>query len=305
MIHLIRYCEEETLKHKTTTKMKNNLLKLSAVFTLAAGLSLSSQAQTLKTPAPSSTQTIKQNFGLGDITLEYSRPNVKNRTIFGDLVPYGAIWRTGANASTKLTFTDDVKIAGNALPAGTYALYSMPNKDEWDFMIYKDLTLGGNVANYKTENELFRFKAKPSMLANKVETFTMHFADVTSTSTNIELQWDKLSIAIPVTVEIDGKIMKNIESAMGDNKPYFAAATYYFENKKDMAKALEWSTKAFDSNPKAYWIAHLKAKVQAEMKNYKGAIETAEKSKMIAAEDKNMDYVKLNEKLIEEIKKMK
>jgi tetratricopeptide (TPR) repeat protein len=285
--------------------MKNRILQLSTAFALAAFFSLNSQAQTLKTPAPSTTQTIKQNFGLGDITLEYSRPNVKNRVVFGDLVPFGAIWRTGANGSTKLTFTEDVKIAGNALAAGTYALYSMPNKDEWDFMIYKDLTLGGNVGNYKPENELFRFKAKPTMLTTKVETFTMHFADVTNTSTNIELQWDKLSIAIPVTVEIDAKIMKNIETAMGDTKPYFGAATYYFENKKDMAKALEWSTKAFENNPKAYWIAHLKAKVQAEMKNYKGAIETAEKSKMLATEDGDMGYVKLNEKLIEEVKKMK
>jgi tetratricopeptide (TPR) repeat protein len=293
------------LENKKQQTMKNRILQLSTAFALAAFVSLSSQAQTLKTPAPSSTQTIKQNFGLGDITLEYSRPNVKNRVVFGDLVPFGAIWRTGANASTKLTFTEDVKIAGNAVAAGTYALYSMPNKDEWDFMIYKDLTLGGNVGNYKPENELFRFKAKPSMMANKVETFTMHFADVTSTSTNLELQWDKLSIAIPITTEIDTKIMKNIETSMGDTKPYYAAATYYFENKKDMAKALEWSTKAFENNPKAYWIAHLKAKVQAEMKNYKGAIETAEKSKMLATEDKNMDYVKLNEKLMEEVKKMK
>jgi tetratricopeptide (TPR) repeat protein len=285
--------------------MKNRIVKLSAAIALAVLVNLSTNAQTLKTPAPSSTQTIKQNFGLGDITLEYSRPNVKNRVVFGDLVPYGAIWRTGANASTKLTFTDDVKIAGNALTAGTYALYSIPNKDEWEFMIYKDLTMGGNVANYKAENELFRFKAKPSMMTNKVETFTIHFADVTSTSTNLELQWDKLSIAFPITTEIDAKIMKNIETAMGDTKPYFAAATYYFENKKDMAKALEWSTKAFDNNPKAYWIAHLKAKVQAEMKDYKGAMATAEKSKMLATEDKNMDYVKLNEKLIEEVKKMK
>jgi Protein of unknown function (DUF2911) len=285
--------------------MKNKLVKVTAALVLATGMSFNSHAQTLKTPAPSSTQTIKQNFGLGDITLEYSRPGVKNRTVFGDLVPFGSIWRTGANGATKLTFTDEVMIGGNKLTAGTYALYSMPNKDEWDFMIYKDLTLGGNVGDYKPENELFRFKAKPSAMANKVETFTMQFADVTSTSIKLELQWDKLSISIPITTEIDAKIMKNIETAMGDNKPYYAAANYYFDNKKDMAKALEWSTKAFDNNPKAYWIAHLKAKVQAEMKNYKGAIETAEKSKAIALADNDMSYVKLNEKLIEEVKKMK
>jgi hypothetical protein len=285
--------------------MKNRILQLSTAFALAAFFSLNSQAQTLKTPAPSTTQTIKQNFGLGDITLEYSRPSVKNRIIFGDLVPFGSIWRTGANGSTKLTFTDEVMFGGNKLSPGTYALYSMPNKDEWDFMIYKDLTLGGNVGDYKPENELFRFKAKPTMMTNKVETYTMQFADVTSTTIKLELQWDKLSIAIPITTEIDAKIMKNIETAMGDNKPYYAAANYYFDNKKDIAKALEWSTKAFENNPKAYWIAHLKAKVQAEMKNYKGALETAEKSKMLATEDKDMSYVKLNEKLIEEVKKMK
>jgi tetratricopeptide (TPR) repeat protein len=285
--------------------MKTSMIKSLATLSVAAMMGLTVQAQTLKTPAPSPTQTIKQNFGLGEAAVEYSRPSVKNRVIFGDVVSYGSIWRTGANAATKLTFTDEVMIAGNKLSAGTYALYSIPNKEEWEFMIYKDLTLGGNVSDYKKENELFRFKAKPTMLANKVETFTIHFADITGTSTNLELQWDKLSISFPITTEIDTKVMKNIETAMGDSKPYYAAASYYYENKKDMNKALEWATKAFDNNPKAYWVAHLKAKVQAELKDYKGAAETAQKSLALATEDKDGGYIKLNEKLLAELKMKK
>ncbi len=285
--------------------MKNKLVKATAALILVSGMSFNAHAQTLKTPAPSSTQTIKQNFGLGDVTLEYSRPSMKGRVIFGDVVPFGTIWRTGANASTKLTFTDEVMIAGNKLAAGTYALYSIPNKEEWEFMIYKDLTLGGNVGDYKPENELFRFKAKPTMLGNKVETFTMQFADMTSTSTHLELMWDKTSISFPIMTEIDSKVMKNIETVMGDNKPYYGAASYYYDNKKDMNKALEWATKAFNNNPKAYWVAHLKAKIQSELKDYKGAAESAQKSLALATEDKDGAYIKMNEKLLAELKTKK
>ena len=138
------------------------------VLALAVGLSVSqfAQAQQLKVPAPSPSQTIKQAFGLSEITIEYSRPGVKGRTIYGDVVPFGKVWRTGANASTKITFGDDVKLEGNDVKAGTYALYSVPNKDSWELMLYKDLTLGGNVGEYKKENEVLRFVVKPSAAIN-------------------------------------------------------------------------------------------------------------------------------------------
>lgn len=261
-------------------------------------------AQNLKVPAPSPGQTIKQSFGLGDVTIDYSRPGVKDRVIFGDLVPYGKVWRTGANATTKITTTEDIMIEGKALAPGTYGIYTVPNKDEWDIMIYKDVTLGGNVASYKQEDELFRVKVKPTALANKVENFTIGFADVTATTCVLELTWDKTRVPVKITSEIDSKVMKNIESTMSaDKRPYFQAASYYYDNDKDMAKALEWANKAAEQNPKAYWVLHLKAKIQMKQKDYKGAIASAEQSMALAKEEKDDTYVHNNEKLIADAKK--
>ncbi len=272
-----------------------------AAFTL---FSFTLDAQQLKVPAPSPLQTVKQAFALSDITLEYSRPGIKTRVIYGDVVPFGKIWRTGANQSTKITFGEDVKIEGNAVAAGTYALYTVPGKDSWDIMLYKDLTLGGNVAAYKTENELLRFKVKPTALPNKVETFTINIADISSTTAVIELLWEQTRVPLNVTADIDSKIMKNIEAnVVKDNKPYFQAASYYFESNKDLKQAAEWADKAIAQNPKAYWVVLLKAKIQAKTKDNKGAITTAEQVIALAKEDGNDDYVKLGEKLIAEVKK--
>ncbi len=266
-------------------------------------ISLSLHAQQLKTPAPSPLQTIDQAFALSNIKIEYSRPGVKGRVVYGDLVPYGKIWRTGANNSTKITFGDDVKVEGMALKAGTYALYTIPNKDSWEILFYKDLTLGGNTNDYKTADEVLRVKVKPSPMAAKTETFTINVADITPTSANIELLWEMTRVAFNVTTEIDEKVLKNIETALEkDTRPYYQAANYYYENNKDLNKAFQWVNLAIEQNPKAYWIYHLKAKIQMKMKDSNGATASAEKSMALAKEDKNDDYVKLNEKLIREAK---
>jgi len=197
------------------------IISAMAIAALSFG-SLNTQAQQLKVPAPSPLQTVKQNFALGDVTIEYSRPSVKGRVIFGDVVPFGKIWRTGANATTKITFSDDVKLEGNDVKAGTYGLYTVPNKDSWDIMLYKDLTLGGDVAEYKQENEVLRFKVKPTVLNGKVETLTINLGDITSTTANIELLWENTLVNIKLTTDIDAKVMKSIETAVGkDNRPYF------------------------------------------------------------------------------------
>ena len=183
-------------------------------------------------------------------------------------------------------------------------MYTTPNKDSWDIMFYKDLKLGGDVSNYKAENEVLKVKVKPTALGNKVETFTMNVADITATSANIELAWEQTRVAIKVTAEIDVTIMKNIEKlVITDSRPYFAAATYYYENDKDLKQAFEWADKAFQANPKAYWISHLKAKIKMKQKDYAGAIAAAEQSKVLATEDKNDDYVAMNDKLMAEAKK--
>ena len=282
----------------------NKILRLFGILFITC-LSISGPvfSQQLKTPAPSPTQTLDQAFGLSNIKIEYSRPGIKGRVIFGDLVPWDKIWRTGANATTKVTFGDTVSVEGKLLPAGTYGLLTIPGKTSWDILFYKDLTLGGDVANYKKEDEVMRVTVKPTSLAEKVETFTINVGDITSNSANIEISWDKTMVPIKVSTEIDQKIMKNIETAMEkDNRPYFSAATYYYENNKDLSTALKWVNMAIDNNPKAYYIVHLKAKIQNKMGDKKGAMETAEHSIALAKEAKSDDYVRLNEKLIAEMK---
>lgn len=278
-------------------------MKKSILYVALLATSLGVNAQGLKTPAPSPTQTLKQNFALSEVTIEYSRPSVKGRVIYGDIVPFGKVWRTGANASTKITFGEDLTVEGMPVKAGTYALYTIPGVDSWDIMLYKDLTLGGNVTDYKAADEALRFKVKPTALAQTVETFTINVTDITSKNANVELCWDKTRVAFKLAVDIDPVIMKNIEkNVINDSRPYFAAATYYYENDKDQNLALQWADKAFQANPKAYWIAHLKAKIQHKLKDNKGAIATAEQSMAIAKADSDDNYVRLNEKLIAQIK---
>ena len=260
----------------------------------------------LKTPAPSSSQTIKQAFALGELTVDYSRPSVKNRVIFGDLVPYGKVWRTGANGTTKLTFAEDVKVEGKDLKAGTYGLYTIPNKDSWEIMLYSDLTLNGNVASYKPENEVLRVVVKPTALTTKVETFTINLADVTSNSLVLEILWDKTRVPVKITAEIDAKIMKNIEATMAaDSRPYFQAANYYLENGKDLNQALVWVNKAVEQNPKAFWVLNVKSKIEYALKDYPAAKASAEKVVVLAKEANNEDYVKMGEKMIADSKSAK
>lgn len=283
--------------------MKLKAVKTFSIALLAFGLN-NLNAQQLKVPAASPAQTVKQAFALSDITIEYARPSAKGRVVYGDVVPFGTIWRTGANASTKITFGEDVKVEGNDVKAGTYALYSIPNKDSWELMLYKDLTLGGDVASYKKENEVLRFTVKPTALTEKVETFQINVQDITASSANIELIWEKTRVAFKVVADIDSKIMKSIENAViKDNRPYYQAASYYYENDKDLKLAAEWIDKAVANNPKAYWVVLLKAKILFKAKDLKGAQAAAEQAKALATEDKDDAYVKMADKIIADCKK--
>lgn len=276
----------------------NKLKTLTGAVAIAALTSTSLNAQ-LKVPAPSPSGTVKQAVGLSEITVEYSRPSAKGRVIFGDVVPFGKVWRTGANATTKITFGEDVKVEGKEVKAGTYGLYTIPGKDSWEVMLYKDLTLGGNVSEYKTENEVIRFTTKPKALNDKVETFTIDVANITASSANIELNWENTRVSFAVVSDIDSKIMKSIEAnVINDNRPYFQAASYYYDNDKDLAKATEWVDKAIAGNPKAFWMVMLKAKIQVKQKDKKGAVASAEKVITLATEAKNDDYVAMAKKLI-------
>ncbi|WP_205510759.1 DUF2911 domain-containing protein [Longitalea arenae] len=259
----------------------------------------------LKTPAPSSTQTIKQDFGLGSIELAYSRPNIKGRKVFGDLVPFGKVWRTGANQATTLTFADEVTIGGKKIPAGKYGLLTIPDKGSWTIIITKQLDVTSPAA-YKQENDVVRIQAKPESIKNKVETFTMQFANVKPTSIELHMMWDQTNVVLPITTEIDAKVMAQIDELMKKedpkNHPYFGAAMYYMETGKDLNKALDWFNKAAEANPKAFWVMHQKANCLAKLGKKQEAIESANKSMELAKEAKNDDYVALNQKLLATLK---
>ena len=261
-------------------------------------ISLGSMAQGIKTPAPSPTQTLKQDFALSSIEINYSRPAAKGRKVFGDLVPFGKIWRTGANGATKITFGEDVKVGGMPVKAGSYAIYSVPNANEWEIIINKGANNSG-LTGYKTEDDVARFKVKPMQLPMNIESFTILLGNLTASSASVQILWEKTAVEFAVVADIDSKIMAQINLAMTvDSRPYFQAASYYFDNEKDNSKALEWANKAVEAQPTAFWVMHLKAKIQAKAGDKAGAKATAMKSIELAKEAKNDDYVVLNQKLI-------
>ncbi|HEX8377378.1 MAG TPA: DUF2911 domain-containing protein [Pedobacter sp.] len=260
-------------------------------------------AQGLKMPQPSSTQTLTQDFGLGKISLVYSRPNLRGRTVFGGLVPYGQVWRTGANGATLLTLSEEVKINGTTVPAGEYGLFTIPGKSEWTVIISKGSKQWGSYA-YKEADDLIRFKVKPTTLKDKVETFTIQFDKVYENSAVLNLMWENTAVAINLGTETDSRVMASIEeSMMGEKKPYLQAAQYYYANGKDMTKALEWANAAEAADSKAPWVRYWKARIQLKAGDKKGAAATAEAG-IKAAKDMNMDeYVRLNSAVLAEAKK--
>ncbi|HVG17225.1 MAG TPA: DUF2911 domain-containing protein [Chitinophagaceae bacterium] len=274
------------------------MIKKLMLYAFAISCSIASSAQAIKTPAPSPTQTIKQEFGIGSVELSYSRPNIKGRKVFGDLVPFGQVWRTGANSATTLTFSDEVMIGGTKVPAGKYGLLSIPDKSEWTLILTKqtDVTSPGA---YKQESDLVRVKAKPTTLTTPQETFTMQFANVKPASTELQIMWDNQVVSLPINTDVDSKIMTQIDNAINkDNRPYFQSAMYYLDNGKDVNKALAWFDKAVEQQPNAYWIHHQRANALAKLGRKDEAKKTAQKSMDLAKQQNNMDYVRLNEKLI-------
>ena len=251
----------------------------------------------VKMPQPSTTQTIKQNFGMSAIELTYSRPNAKGRRIYGDLVPWNKLWRTGANAATRIVFKDPVEIGGKRIDSGTYVIYTIPNIDNWDIIINKGTNNWGS-ENYKEADDICRFKIEPVKMKNKMETFTMQFADVKAESCELDIMWEKILISIPITTNIKDKLKTQIDAAMlTDKKPYWQAAQYYYEYDKNLAKALDNCSKAIEGDEKAYWIWIYKAKIQKEMGDDAGALASSKKSLELAKEAKNDDYVKMNTEL--------
>ena len=277
--------------------MKKIILSALAI----TGLAMLSTAQ-VKMPAPSPTQTVKQEFGIGNIELTYSRPAAKGRKIFGDLVPYNKLWRTGANAATKIVFSEPVEIGGKKLDSGTYVLYTIPGMDSWDVIINKGLKNWG-VDGYKESEDVIRFKTEPVKNKKKVESFTMEFTDVTATTCSLEIKWQKTIVSIPIVANFLDKVRAQIDAAMKtEKKPYWQAAQFYNEYDKNLPLALENVTKAIDGNKEAFWMWIYKAKIQKEMGDNAGAMESSKKSMELAQAAKNDDYVKMNKDLQKTLK---
>ena len=255
-------------------------------------------AQTLTTPQPSPLQTIKQNFALGSIELSYSRPAKKGRKIMGDLVPFGKVWRTGANAATTITFSEEVTIGGLAVKAGKYGLLTIPDAGKWTVIISKDVNVSSPAA-YKPENDVVRVQSDVVTTPFTVENFTINFANITSSSCNVEMMWENSYVSFPITAGTDAKVMKQIDNIMNkDNKPYYNAASYYYDNGKDLNQALVWVNKAVENNKEAYWMFLLKARIHQKLGDKAASRAAATTCKDLAAKDKNEDYIKMANELI-------
>ena len=278
-------------------------MKLLSIFVACALLCSTAFSQNnLKVPAPSPATTIKQDFALSSVEVNYSRPSVKGRKIFGDLVPYGKVWRTGANAATTITFGEEVTIGGKKVPAGKYGLLTIPDQNEWTVIISKQTNVTGPSA-YKESDDVVRVKAKPEQLPFPIETFMIAFDNIKPTSMDLAILWENTVVSFPITAEVDSKVMTQIDQLMKtDNPPYFLAAMYYYENGKDLNKAAAWMDKAIEENPKAFWVYHNKANVLAKLGKKKEAAQAATKSIELAKEARNDDYVVLNEKLLAGLK---
>ena len=276
--------------------MKKIIITAIAVCTL-----FFSEAQ-LNTPQPSPTQTIKQNFGLSSIELSYSRPGMKGRKIFGDLVPFGNVWRTGANNATTLTFADDVTIGGTKIPAGKYGLLTIPEKEKWTLIITKQLDVTSPAA-YKQDQDVVRVIAEPMKLKESIESFTMQFANMKPSTCDLVIRWESTQVLLPIATDVESKVMGQIDQLMKqDNRPYFNAAMYYMDNGKDLNQALAWFDKAAELQPDAFWVHHQRANCLAKLGKKSEAKAAAEKSKALAITAKNDDYVRLNDKLLEQLK---
>lgn len=254
-------------------------------------------AQGVKMPAPSPHQVINQDFGLSQITIDYSRPGMKGRTVFGGLVPYNQEWRTGANAVTTIDFGQDVELDGHPVKAGKYALYSIPAEGEWTIILNKDIKNWGT--QYSQADDVLRFKVNTHQLPFPIETFTINMDNIRDSTATLYMLWENTYVPIQVTTHIDGQIMAEIQEGMkSDKKPYMAAASYYLRTNRDLNTALGWVNNALKDNPKGYNIYYLKARIQSKMNDKSGAIASAKQGEELAKAANNDEYVKMNEQLI-------
>lgn len=282
-------------------------LRFVVLASLLAANAPAQSASQIEYPAPSPAATIKQRVGLTDIEVVYSRPGVKGRKIFGGLEPYGAVWRTGANSPTKITFTTPVKFGGVDVPAGTYGLFSIPGPSEWSVMLSKIDAKDWGAYNYKAENDAARVTVKPVSLAQPVETFTIDINDIRTESATLNLAWEKTLVPVKLEFDVASKLKPQIEALMAsgaEKKPgqYFQAAMFYFENGGDLKQALAWMDEGLKRQPEAFYMVYRKGLILAKMGDKAGAREAAQASREAAMKDKRAllrdEYVRLNDALL-------
>jgi len=280
--------------------MKKVLLLIGiAVSTLGA------KAQ-IKTPAPSPKAKVEQVVGLTDVTIEYSRPGMRGRTIFGNLVPYGKLWRTGANSNTTVEFSTDVVVAGKDLKAGKYAIYTKPTAKSWEVLFYTITDNWGVPKQWDESKVALSVKAEVYPIPMKIETFTITVDDLTSDSAHIGIMWEKTYVGIPFKTPANTTVLNNIKTAMAgapSQDDYYTAAVYLSSTDQDTAKAAEYMNKAMELNkePK-FWQLRQQSLILAKTGDKKGAIAAAEKSLSEATKAGNKDYIKLNTDSIKEWK---
>jgi len=260
----------------------------------------------VKTPQSSPLAKIDQVVGLTNVQIEYSRPSAKGRTVYGDLVPFGKMWRTGANANTIISFSEDVKVVGKDLKKGKYALYTTPKADSWDIIFYRDINNWGLPESWEESNVALKVTVKPETLNQPIESFSLFLNNLSNDSGVIELSWERTLVSIPFTVPTQETALKSIEKTLAGPSAgdYFSAAQYFYQTNNDMTKALSWVNSAISNSPKdkdiPFWYLRLKSLIQAKNGDNKGAIATAKESLALSVKAGNGDYEKMNKDSIAE-----
>jgi hypothetical protein len=287
-----------------TTRLLRPAVSLIAGLVLATGLFAQAAAPKIDFPAASPASTLKQRVGLTDIEVSYARPGMKGRQVFGGLVPYDQVWRTGANTATKITFSTEVKLNGTAVPAGTYELFTIPGKTEWTVIIHKNMSQWGSYA-YDQKNDVARIKTTPVPNPYVVETFTIGLGDLRDESATFYLIWDKTRVPVKLEVDVVTTLVPQIEAVMASaepKKPYVPAAMFYLDHNLDLKKAVAWMDTAIAAQPDAFYLVYRKALIQAKAGDKAGAIATAQASMAAAAKSPmpalRDEYIHLNEALI-------
>ncbi|SFR84281.1 DUF2911 domain-containing protein [Maribacter stanieri] len=272
------------------------------LFLLAIVASLTVEAQ-INTPAPSPSAKLMQTVGLTEVSIDYSRPSMRGRKVFGNLVPFDKLWRTGANGYTLVTFDTDVTIAGKDVKAGTYSIFTKPGASKWEVYIYTDIVGGGTPSNWDDSKVVAQLSATVHNIEMPVETFTITFDDVTGNGANIGIIWENTYVAIPFSVPTDATVMSSIDKVLSgpSAEDYYAAAVYYSSEGKDINKAKEWMGKAMSMTEKpAFWQLRQQSLILAKAGDKKGAIEAAKKSLAGATAAGNNDYIKMNNDSLKE-----